>query len=118
MGRPKSNIDWDRVSELLRAHCDGVAIASYLGVDPETLYRRCKIDNNIGFTDFAAQKKAEGIMLVEESIYKDALSKGGTDRIFWLKNKGGWRDKIENTHSINLIEPITGIKIIRDGAGA
>lgn len=99
MGRPKANIDWERVGELLRAHCDGVAIASLLGIDPETLYNRCKEDNNLGFSEFAAIKKAEGVAIVEESIFKDAQEKGGADRIFWLKNKAGWKDKQETEHS-------------------
>jgi len=30
---------------------------------------------------------------VEFSIYMDAIKKGGTDRIFWLKNKANWSDK-------------------------
>lgn len=104
MGRPKANIDWERVAELLRADCDGVAISSLLGIDPETLYNRCKEDNKVGFSEFKEIKKGEGIALVEESIFKDAIAKGGADRIFWLKNKAGWKDKIEQEHSggINL----------------
>lgn len=106
MGRPKVKIDWEQVADWCRAHCNGVAIASFLGIDPETFYNRCKMDNNIGFHDFSAAKKSEGVMLVEASIYNDALTKGGTDRIFWLKNKADWRDKSETDHNIKNIDVI------------
>lgn len=92
MGRPKADIDWGRVDEYLRAHCDGVAIASLLGISPDTLYRACQDTHKIGFADYSATKKGEGVILVEKSIYQDAISKGGADRIFWLKNKAGWKD--------------------------
>lgn len=93
------NIDWEQVAQWCRAHCDGVAIASFLGIEPDTFYRRCKKDNGVGFSEFSSAKKAEGIMLVEASIYHDAISKGGADRIFWLKNKAGWKDKQEHEQS-------------------
>lgn len=52
-----------------------------------------------------------------EASYEEMLHRPAcTGAIFALKNLG-WVDKVENTHSINLTEPITGIKIIRDGAG-
>ena len=104
MSRPEMNIDWEQVAQWCRAHCDGVAIASFLGIEPDTFYRRCKKDNGVGFSEFSSTKKAEGIMLVEASIYNDAISKGGADRIFWLKNKAGWKDKQEHEISggINL----------------
>lgn len=93
MGRPKAEIDWNVVDEYLRAHCDGTAIASLLGICADTLYLACEKKFNMTFSAYAQQKRAEGVTLVEDSIYKDAISKGGADRIFWLKNKAGWRDK-------------------------
>ena len=49
-------------------------------------------------------------MIYEERL-ADAKPVGA---IFALKNMG-WVDRVENTHSIKLTEPITGINIIRDG---
>ena len=93
MGRPKTDIDWDKVDEYLRAHCDGAAIARLIGIHPNTLYTAVEAKFNCGFSEYAAQKRGEGVTLVEDSIFKDALTKGGADRIFWLKNKAGWKDK-------------------------
>jgi len=81
MGRPKANIDWKKVDKYLQAQCDGVGIAGLLGIHPNTLYRLCEEKYKISFSEYSAQKKAEGVVLIEESIYKDALTKGGTDRM-------------------------------------
>jgi len=94
-GRPKVKIDWEKVTEHLRAGCNGVAVSRLLGCDPETLYSRCKEDNNIGFSDFLGQKRAEGVALMEKAIYDNAIKSGGADRIFWLKNRAGWKDKTD-----------------------
>lgn len=98
-GRPKATIDWDKVDELLKAHCDGRAIAGILGIHPNTLYNNVKAKYGCDFSEYSQQKKGEGIAAVEEAIYQDAIKKGGVDRIFWLKNKAGWRDKQEVEHS-------------------
>ena len=100
-GRPRAIIDWQRVGDLLKAHCSAVGIAGNIGISVDTLYLRCKQDNNIDFTVFSEQKKAEGVSLVEESIYRDVLTKGGIDRIFWLKNKAGWKDQQNIDHTNN-----------------
>lgn len=99
MARPKTTIDWDQVDELLQAHCDGVAIAGLLNIHPNTFYNLVKEKYNCGFIEYSQQKKAEGVALVEVSIYQDAVKKGGVDRMFWLKNKAGWKDKQNIEHS-------------------
>ena len=40
MARPKVDIDWERVNELLEADCEGTEIAAHLGIKPDTLYKR------------------------------------------------------------------------------
>ena len=103
MARPKTSIDWEQVGEWCRAHCDGTAIASLLGIHPNTLYRLCEDKHGVSFSEYSQQKRGEGVMLVEDSIYKDAITKGGADRIFWLKNKAGWKDKQEHEISGGVV---------------
>lgn len=107
MGRPKADIDWLQVDNFLKAHCDGVAIAGILGICPMTLYRAVEDKYKVNFVNYAQQKKAEGVSLMENSIYNDAMSKGGVDRMFWLKNKAGWKDKqeVEHSGSVNIELP-------------
>lgn len=102
-GRKEIEIDWEKVDMYLRAHCNGVAVARLLGIHPDTLYNRCKELYNSDFSAYAQQKKEEGIAMVEGSIFKDALKQGGADRMFWLKNKAGWKDKSEIDHSLTLM---------------
>ena len=59
MGRPKANIDWNKVDKYLQAQCDGVGIAGLLGIDCETLYNRCKEDNKVGFSEYSAQREGK-----------------------------------------------------------
>jgi hypothetical protein len=113
MGRNKSVINWDLVEEYLQAHCDGASIARLIGIHYNTFYNNVKERYNCNFSEFAQQKKAEGVSLMEHSIFKDALSKGGADRMFWLKNKAGWRDKTEVDNSIK--GDITIIRKVIDG---
>lgn len=96
-GRPKPVIDWDEVDGYLRAGCDGTAIAGLIGCHPNTLYNNVKEKYGCNFSEYQQQKKAEGVHLVEKAMFDDVISKGGIDRIFWLKNKAGWKDKVEQT---------------------
>jgi IS30 family transposase len=100
MGRKKIPIDWNKVDNYLKAHCDGAAIARILGIHPDTLYKNVKEIYKIDFSAYAAQKRDEGAALMVASIYRDAITKGGIDRIFWLKNKAGWSDKQEISHEL------------------
>ena len=105
MARPKVNIDWERVNELLEADCEGTEIAAYLGIKPDTLYKRCKEDNNTGFSDYLQQKKAKGNTLLKEEQYKMATSKDETQvkksMLIWLgKQRLGQAEKKDLSHTI------------------
>jgi len=58
MGRPKAQIDWNDVGEMLKCGCDTTSIAASLGVSPDTLYTRSKKDNKQDFSAFSQQKKS------------------------------------------------------------
>ena len=116
MGRPKAEIDWDKVDEMLRAHCEGSAIASLFGIHPDTLYLKVSAKYNMTFSAYAQQKRGEGVSLMEAGIYRDAMKKGGADRMFWLKNKAGWKDKVETDLNIKEIPKLPDIYIVHDQA--
>lgn len=92
-GRIKYVIDWDKVNSYLRAGCDGSAVARLFGMHPDTLYINVKKKYGMDFSAYAAQKRSEGVSLMEYSIYLDAMKHGGVDRIFWMKNRANWSDK-------------------------
>jgi hypothetical protein len=83
MGRKRITIDWDEVDKMLEAGCTGTEIAAALGMHPETLYGRCEQDNNIGFSDYLAQKRASGARLLKMKQFEIAMS-GDKTMLIWL----------------------------------
>jgi hypothetical protein len=83
MGRKKINIDWNEVDKMLEAGCTGTEIAAALGMHPETLYGRCEQDNNIGFSDYSAQKRASGDRLLKVRQFAAAMA-GNNVMLIWL----------------------------------
>ncbi len=82
-GRPKSEIDWKRVDELLMADCSGSAIADTLGISRFTLYDRCLIDKGIPFASYSQQMNIKGESLLKEVQYLKAMS-GENTLLIWL----------------------------------
>lgn len=82
-GRPPAQIDWDMVDNFLKAQCDGVGIASYFGVAPDTLYRLTKERYNIGFDDYRRQKQSEGCELLRAKQFQSAMA-GDKTMLVWL----------------------------------
>jgi hypothetical protein len=107
-GRKKIVIDWKKVNFYLQAGCNGAAIARLLGLHPDTLYFRIKKEYNMDFSAYMTTKREEGVALMEGTIYKDAIERGGVDRMFWLKNRAGWKDKseIEHSGSVNIFQEL------------
>jgi hypothetical protein len=72
-GRPKVEIDWDKVGKMLEAGCFATGIAATLGIDESTLYRRCPEDNKVDFSTYSQQKKAKGDELLRQVQYQTAV---------------------------------------------
>lgn len=89
-------IDWDKVDELLMSGCLGTEIASYFGLNPETLYNRTKTDKGMGFHDYSASKKAKGESILRAHQYAKAIGlteKGDNTLLIWLgKTRLGQRE--------------------------
>ena len=102
MARPKTVIDWNKVDKYLQAQCDGVGIAGLLGISPDTLYRACQEVHKMGFAQYSAQKKAEGVELLKAKQYQLAM-KGNVTMGIWLgKQYAGQRDKQEINQTLNI----------------
>ena len=115
MGRPKANIDWSVVDKYLQAQCDGAGIASLLGIDRETLYNRCKTDNNLGFSDYMALKRSEGVELLRAKQYAVAME-GDKTMLVWLgKQYLGQKEKSEIKHEGSAITIQVGDNRAKDG---
>jgi DNA-binding transcriptional regulator YdaS (Cro superfamily) len=103
MPRPKANIDWDKVDKYLQAQCEGTAIASLLGVHPNTLYESCKELHKISFSEYSAIKKGEGKELLRAKMFKEAMDGDRTIQIWLSKQYLGMKDKSELKSEISTI---------------
>jgi len=100
MARPKVDIDWKKVDKLLEADCEGTEIAAYLGIVPNTLYRRCELDHKISFSKYLQEKKAKGNSLLKVKQFDAAMS-GDKTMMIWLgKQRLGQKEKQDIEHTI------------------
>lgn len=96
-------IDWDRVSDLLRAGCSGVGISGLLGIHENTLYLRCQKELRMDFVALRQQKVAEGNSLLEEKQFKAAME-GDRTMLIWLgKQRLNQTDKSDSTQTIRQV---------------
>ena len=102
MARPKTVIDWSKVDKYLQAQCDGVGIAGLLGISPDTLYRACQEVHKMGFAEYSAQKKAEGVELLKAKQYQLAMEGNVTMGIWLGKQYAGQRDKQDVDQTVHL----------------
>ncbi len=106
-GRPKAEINWQYVDSLLEGGCSGVEIASEIGINPNTLYARCVIDNNIEFSVYSQQKSAKGEAKLRMQQYRKALGlteAGDNTMLVWLgKNRLNQREHKEDNSQLKQI---------------
>jgi len=92
-GRPKANIDWNKVDRLLESGCLITEIAAHFGITRDSLYNRCLTDHNCNFSTYRQEKKAKGESLLRAAQFKKAMS-GDNSMLIWLgKQRLDQRDK-------------------------
>jgi hypothetical protein len=86
MSAKKINIDWKVVDKYLQSQCSGAGIASILGINENTLYRHCKVDNGEEFEAYSRKKKGEGKELLRAKQFKTAMgdNNGAVTMQIWL----------------------------------
>jgi hypothetical protein len=85
--RPKKEIDWDLVDELLEAGCMGTEIAARFDMHQDTFYRRVEDYHGVGFTVYSSQKRCSGDTLLRKAQFDKALT-GDNTMLIWLgKNR-------------------------------
>ena len=99
------------------AGCDGIQVANYLGIHPDTLYRRVKQDHKIGCADYFASKRTKGEAAFLSAQYAKAIGatkKGDTQLLIWLgKCRYKQRETDAGTEPVNdklISELITELK--------
>lgn len=99
-GRPFAVIDWKKVGRYLQAQCKTTEIAGLLGIERDTLYNRCLLDNKMEYSAWSALKKAEGLELIRAKQFDTAMA-GDRTMLIWLgKQLLGQKDQVEQTIQI------------------
>jgi hypothetical protein len=92
-GRPRVEIDWDKLNVILQFKPTREVCSDILGVSHDTLEARIREKYDCTFQDYRARKMAPvKIRLVKTAIEK-AMRGDNTMLIFCLKNLCGWADK-------------------------
>lgn len=102
MSRPKAIIDWELVDKMTMAGNGGTTISRALGIDEETLYRACKREHKMGFSEYRQQKIAIGSDRLLSKGYQMAVTGDRTMLIFYLKNRCGFTDRVTTESNINI----------------
>lgn len=111
MVRPLIDIDWEKADELMIAGCNGVQIAGYFGMHPETFYDRVKKEKKIGFTQYLQEKHSKGEALLVAHQYAKAIGltdKGDNTLLIWLgKTRLEQKERpleLEHSLTVNTID--------------
>lgn len=76
-------IDWEKVAYLLEAGCSGVQVAQSLGIHENTLYLRCKDEQQMDFVAFRAKNRAKGDSKILVAQYEAAVKDGDKTMLIW-----------------------------------
>lgn len=82
-GQPPKIVDWDIVEKLCGIHCTGEEIASFIGIDYDTLNARCKEEHEVGMGDYIADKKKIGNVSLRRKQWMLANA-GNPTMLIWL----------------------------------
>ena len=87
MGRPRADIDWKVVDDLLQSGCMGTEVAAFLGICADALYNRVEQEFNMTFSAYSQQKKQTGDSLLKKAQFDKAIGnteKGDNTLLIWL----------------------------------
>lgn len=87
MVRPLAEIDWVKADELMIAGSDGVEIAGYFGIHPDTFYKHVEKEKGVGFSAYLQQKRSKGDALIRAKQFSKALgltTEGDNTLLIWL----------------------------------
>ena len=101
-GRPQFEIDWPKVDGMCAIHCTGEEIAGVLGCDYDTLVAAIKREHGLTFSEYFAQKSANGKVSLRRRQYSAAMEGDRTMQIWLGKQWLGQAEKQDVAVGENL----------------
>lgn len=92
MGRPKVEINWDKLDAMCQYKpflCD---VSEYLGVSEDVIEKRIREEHNCTFSEYRNKKMWRTRFNLTEKAVGMAMAGNTTMMIFCLKNLCGWAD--------------------------
>ena len=100
MGRPKIEITEELCKKAEALSAQGLTmeqIASVLGMSASSLYEKQK--EYLELLESIKRGKDKGIATITNALFNSAKEGNLGAQIFYLKNRAGWKDKIETEHT-------------------
>ncbi len=95
-GRPRVDIDWHLVVNLLKIQCIGEEIAASMNISYDSLERRCKEDHGQSFAEWSSEKREGGKPSLRRAQWKKAVDDMNPTMLIWLgKQMLGQSDKVD-----------------------
>lgn len=77
-------IDWDKIGQMFLCGASIVQAAASIGINRETLYRRCELDLGITLMAFSQEKYEEGNTALHAAQYTKAIKDKNPTMLIWL----------------------------------
>lgn len=94
MGRPRIELDWEKVDAMLAYQCTLEEVAAFCGCSEDTIERRVREEFKITFAEYSKAKRRVGLISLRRSSFALA-KKNAAMNIFLSKNLLGMRDAID-----------------------
>ena len=82
-GRPRLEIDWEKLDKMCAIHCTKREIADVLGISEDTIDRRCREEYDCSFAVYYKKHASQGNMSLRRQQFQTAM-KGNPSLLIWL----------------------------------
>lgn len=77
-------VDWDKVDNLIMAGCTITQVAASIGMDRDTLYKKCEKEKNTPLSAYHQSKREHGDGLLLAAQYQKAIKDKNPTMLIWL----------------------------------
>jgi hypothetical protein len=98
--RPKVEIDWAKVDQMIVEGCNGAQVAAAIGACADTIYRACEREKGVTFAAYYQDKRSLGDNYLHRTQYHKAVKEKNVTMLIHLgKHRLGQIEKVDNKDS-------------------